>query len=110
MQEAVRVRLEKQPKLCKNCIAANRQTDKKDKTEKEKRDKTDKDKITNCNHPKVAILFSGGLDSAVLAAMSNNFVPLSEPIDLLNVAFEKPRPPPDAKFLRRWDMAPAATT
>ncbi|XP_069471734.1 asparagine synthetase domain-containing protein 1-like isoform X1 [Ambystoma mexicanum] len=35
----------------------------------------------------VAILFSGGIDSMVLAALSDRHVPLEEPIDLLNVAF-----------------------
>ena len=40
---------------------------------------------------KLAILFSGGLDCTVLARISHNLLPLSEPIDLLNVAFENPR-------------------
>ncbi|PWN48330.1 hypothetical protein IE53DRAFT_389479 [Violaceomyces palustris] len=40
---------------------------------------------------KVAILFSGGLDCATLARLSDRFVPKDEPIDLLNVAFENPR-------------------
>ncbi|XP_005097947.1 asparagine synthetase domain-containing protein 1 [Aplysia californica] len=39
---------------------------------------------------KVAILFSGGLDSSVLAALADRCVPPEEPIDLLNVAFELP--------------------
>mmetsp|Transcript_19305 Transcript_19305/g.74133 ORF Transcript_19305/g.74133 Transcript_19305/m.74133 type:complete len:605 (-) Transcript_19305:15-1829(-) len=36
---------------------------------------------------KVAVLFSGGLDSLVLAALVDEIVPLDEPVDLLNVAF-----------------------
>ena len=35
----------------------------------------------------VAVLFSGGVDSVVLAALCHNHVPLDQPIDLINVAF-----------------------
>uniref|UniRef100_A0A8C6RVS4 Asparagine synthetase domain-containing protein 1 n=1 Tax=Nannospalax galili TaxID=1026970 RepID=A0A8C6RVS4_NANGA len=35
----------------------------------------------------VAILFSGGIDSMVIAALADRHIPLAEPIDLLNVAF-----------------------
>ncbi|XP_059024592.1 asparagine synthetase domain-containing protein 1 isoform X1 [Mustela lutreola] len=35
----------------------------------------------------VAVLFSGGVDSMVLAALADLHIPLDEPIDLLNVAF-----------------------
>ncbi|NWW46968.1 ASND1 protein, partial [Pedionomus torquatus] len=35
----------------------------------------------------VAVLFSGGIDSMVIAALADKHVPLKEPIDLLNVAF-----------------------
>jgi len=40
---------------------------------------------------KLAVLFSGGLDCTVLARMTHDIVPLTEAIDLLNVAFENPR-------------------
>ncbi|ESP05301.1 hypothetical protein LOTGIDRAFT_181114 [Lottia gigantea] len=36
----------------------------------------------------IAILFSGGIDSAVITALADRCIPESEPIDLLNVAFE----------------------
>lgn len=39
----------------------------------------------------VAILFSGGLDSTLLAYYAHLVLPPQEPIDLLNVAFENPR-------------------
>ncbi|RMD42813.1 hypothetical protein DV735_g2388, partial [Chaetothyriales sp. CBS 134920] len=39
----------------------------------------------------VAVLFSGGLDCALLSRVSHDILPLTEPIDLLNVAFENPR-------------------
>ncbi|KAI1831454.1 hypothetical protein DTO006G1_1751 [Penicillium roqueforti] len=40
---------------------------------------------------KTAVLFSGGLDCTLLARLSHDILPLEEPIDLLNVAFENPR-------------------
>ncbi|KAF1944590.1 hypothetical protein EJ02DRAFT_83504 [Clathrospora elynae] len=40
---------------------------------------------------RLAILFSGGLDCTILARMCHDLLPLSESIDLLNVAFENPR-------------------
>ncbi len=39
----------------------------------------------------VAVLFSGGLDCTLLARLAHELLPLDEPIDLLNVAFENPR-------------------
>ncbi|KAJ6604396.1 asparagine synthase-domain-containing protein [Mycena vulgaris] len=41
--------------------------------------------------PRVAVLFSGGIDCTVLAFLAHKHIPLDEPIDLLNVAFENPR-------------------
>ncbi|PPQ85730.1 hypothetical protein CVT25_003108 [Psilocybe cyanescens] len=40
---------------------------------------------------RVAVLFSGGIDSTILTFFANKHIPLDEPIDLLNVAFENPR-------------------
>ncbi|KAF8746256.1 hypothetical protein AX14_000054 [Amanita brunnescens Koide BX004] len=40
---------------------------------------------------KLAVLFSGGIDSAIIAYLAHKHVPQHEPIDLLNVAFENPR-------------------
>ncbi|KAI5862647.1 asparagine synthase-domain-containing protein [Durotheca rogersii] len=40
---------------------------------------------------RVAVLFSGGLDCTVLARLAHEFVPCSQEIDLINVAFENPR-------------------
>ncbi|KAF1832987.1 hypothetical protein BDW02DRAFT_501665 [Decorospora gaudefroyi] len=39
----------------------------------------------------VAVLFSGGLDCTILARMCHDILPPTEPMDLLNVAFENPR-------------------
>jgi asparagine synthetase B (glutamine-hydrolysing) len=46
---------------------------------------------TNEQEARVAVLFSGGLDCTILARLCHDLLPLSEPIDLLNVAFENPR-------------------
>lgn len=46
---------------------------------------------SSAQEAKVAILFSGGLDCTILARMCHDLIPLSEGIDLLNVAFENPR-------------------
>ncbi|WEW55755.1 hypothetical protein PRK78_001188 [Emydomyces testavorans] len=40
---------------------------------------------------KLAVLFSGGLDCTILARLAHELLPIYEPIDLLNVAFENPR-------------------
>ncbi|KAI5369591.1 Putative asparagine synthase, rossmann-like alpha/beta/alpha sandwich, nucleophile aminohydrolase [Septoria linicola] len=41
--------------------------------------------------PRLAILFSGGLDCTVLARLCHDILPLGATIDLLNVAFQNPR-------------------
>ncbi|KAH9944543.1 asparagine synthase-domain-containing protein [Epithele typhae] len=40
---------------------------------------------------RVAVLFSGGIDSTMVAFLADRHVDPDEPIDLLNVAFENPR-------------------
>ncbi|XP_068143909.1 asparagine synthetase domain-containing protein CG17486 [Drosophila tropicalis] len=45
-------------------------------------------KSMKCNHAKVSVLFSGGIDCSILALLSDRFVPSDEPIELINVAFE----------------------
>ncbi|KAJ1728653.1 hypothetical protein LPJ61_003922, partial [Coemansia biformis] len=40
---------------------------------------------------RVGVLFSGGVDCMVIAALLTRVVPRSEPIELFNVAFENPR-------------------
>ncbi|KAL2292749.1 hypothetical protein FJTKL_07823 [Diaporthe vaccinii] len=57
---------------------------------------TDKQQET----PRVAVLFSGGLDCTVMARMCHDLVPLDQGIDLINVAFENPRVAANALKLR----------
>ncbi|ORX34782.1 asparagine synthase-domain-containing protein [Kockovaella imperatae] len=65
-------------------------------------------RIENIPNPRsgdarVAVLFSGGVDCSLLAALIHRFIPADEPIDLLNVAFAQL---PDAKSvdLPRFDV------
>ncbi|KAF6768155.1 hypothetical protein AHF37_04789 [Paragonimus kellicotti] len=44
---------------------------------------------STCEHARFAVLFSGGIDSTVLAALCDRFVPTNQPIDLINVAFSQ---------------------
>lgn len=53
-----------------------------------------------CNHAKIAILFSGGIDCSILAALSNKYVDNYDSIDLINVAFERLSPSPETI----WDV------
>jgi len=39
------------------------------------------------NEASVGVLFSGGLDSVILAALCHNHIPINQPIDLINVSF-----------------------
>lgn len=57
----------------------------------------------------VAILFSGGIDSMILAALADRHIPAHEPIDLLNVAFKLQEPKKQkesAKKLRKHKNKP----
>ncbi|KAJ7706449.1 asparagine synthase-domain-containing protein [Mycena rosella] len=47
--------------------------------------------LLSAGTPRVAVLFSGGIDCTTLAFLAHKHIPLDEPIDLLNVAFENPR-------------------
>ncbi|OLL24669.1 Asparagine synthetase domain-containing protein [Neolecta irregularis DAH-3] len=46
---------------------------------------------SHMHKPRVAVLYSGGLDCGVIARLLHDVLPVDEPIDLLNVAFENPR-------------------
>lgn len=48
----------------------------------------------------VAILFSGGIDSMILAALADRHIPPLQPIDLLNVAFKLQEPKTEKDFVK----------
>lgn len=64
----------------------------------------------------LGILFSGGIDSVVLAALAHRFVPENESIDLINVAFEQKykvpqnvkkkhiKPPTEEEMKKQFDV------
>ncbi|CAL5874694.1 uncharacterized protein PFLUO_LOCUS8995 [Penicillium psychrofluorescens] len=58
---------------------------------------------------KIAVLFSGGLDCTLLARLSHDLLPLDEPIDLLNVAFENPRVAAAENFNRQKSSTPSSS-
>ncbi|XP_039959813.1 asparagine synthetase domain-containing protein CG17486 [Bactrocera tryoni] len=70
LEESVKNRVRHTPPRCVNCL--NQQG--------------------TCNHAKIAILFSGGIDCSILAALSNKYVDDHDSIDLINVAFERLSP------------------
>lgn len=72
LHRSVKIRVKKKPNYCKDCIKIV----------------LNGESIT-CTHSKIGILFSGGLDSAILAAIADKYVPENESIDLINVAFER---------------------
>ena len=82
LQRAVQRRITNLPSLCRECKRASAALLR---------------PSHGCEHPKLAILFSGGIDSTVIAALTDRILPLSEPVDLLNVAFfsEVSSPPAD---------------
>lgn len=71
LNESIRRRVQIIPDFCKNCTKLSLGSD------------------SACQHAKVGLLFSGGLDSAILAAIAHNHIETNETIDLINVAFEK---------------------
>ena len=48
-----------------------------------------------CAPARVGVLFSGGVDCMIIAALCDAHVPPWEPVDLLNVSFDEAGPSPD---------------
>lgn len=64
----------------------------------------------NNQDAKIAVLFSGGLDCTLLARLSHELLPSTQPIDLLNVAFENPRVAAAATSTANKEKKPLAST
>ena len=77
LKKAVELRVTKQNFRCRECTAKQ--------LNNKQAQKSDHQPV--CTHACLAVLFSGGLDSTVLALLANEFVPDSLPIDLINLAF-----------------------
>lgn len=73
LHQSVKIRIKKKPNYCKDCVKIALSGE-----------------SVACAHSKIGILFSGGLDSAILTAIADKYVPEDESIDLINVAFERP--------------------
>ncbi|GBN91211.1 Asparagine synthetase domain-containing protein 1, partial [Araneus ventricosus] len=71
LSNAVRKRVQNHQHICKKCFTP---------VEGTQQDWT-------CGHASVGVLFSGGLDSIVIACLADRHLKDREPIDLLNVAF-----------------------
>ncbi|XP_034473550.1 asparagine synthetase domain-containing protein CG17486 [Drosophila innubila] len=66
LQHSVAQRVLNTAPVCRNCVACGK-----------------------CGHAKICVLFSGGIDCTILALLADKFVPQTEPIELINVAFER---------------------
>lgn len=75
LTRSVKERVEATPPLCKNCIKS--------------KFSDGLTEYTSCNHPKIGILFSGGIDCSILAILADKFIDKTIAIDLINVSFEK---------------------
>lgn len=67
LETAVEKRIITQPQFCKSCISLQ----------------------TSCSHALTGVLFSGGVDCAILALLADKYTDQHRPIDLINVAFDE---------------------
>lgn len=77
LRKSIKRRVFTLPQYCKNCM----------KTVVECR--TEAEVSVICHHAKVGVLFSGGLDSTVIAYLAAAALPPESTLDLINVAFSK---------------------
>lgn len=66
LTSSVKDRISRVQDRCKNCTTA-----------------------ASCDHSKIGILFSGGVDCTLLAVLTHKLLPEAHSIDLMNVSFEK---------------------
>lgn len=83
LEVAVKERLRAQPPYCKQCMLNQLCNMRKLSKEEEA------PALVCCRHSKVAVLFSGGLDSVVLAFLVAQSLNTGESVDLINVAFQQ---------------------
>jgi asparagine synthetase B (glutamine-hydrolysing) len=76
LTRSVQRRISILPPFCKNCIPSSTEND-------------DSTSTVICDHSKVGILFSGGLDSTVIAYLAAEAMPTGSSLDLINVAFSR---------------------
>ncbi|XP_074641083.1 asparagine synthetase domain-containing protein 1-like [Tubulanus polymorphus] len=81
LSRAIEIRVSEQPLLCSNCL-------KEILSESNHCDSLNFTDSKRCDHARLAVLFSGGIDSMMIAALADRHVPPDQPIDLLNVAFQ----------------------
>lgn len=79
LKQSILRRIKPLPNQCKNCYLLSQTSN----------NSNNKFSEFKCDHAKIAILFSGGLDSAVIAALVDQCLPENEPVDLMNIAFEQ---------------------
>lgn len=73
LDHSVRERCEATPDKCRECLPSPAAGE------------------MQCQHCRIGVLFSGGLDCTILAVLAERCVPAGCPIDLLNVSFERVR-------------------
>ncbi|KAL9951054.1 hypothetical protein ACROYT_G043647 [Oculina patagonica] len=78
--DAVRKRVWNLPRTCSNSVLSTSEANSSASSERQHKD------------ARVGILFSGGIDSMMIAALADRYVPTEEAIDLINVAFEQKIP------------------
>lgn len=68
LENSLQDRISATPSVCRECLALA----------------SDK-----CDHARIGILFSGGIDCTILAVLTEKLLASSQPIDLINVSFQK---------------------
>lgn len=68
LENSILDRISATPAVCSQCLQLNE---------------------THCHHARIGILFSGGIDCTILAVLTDKLLDSEQPIDLINVSFEK---------------------
>lgn len=68
LENSLKDRISATPSFCRECLASG---------------------SSRCDHARIGILFSGGIDCTILAVLTDKLLDPSQPIDLINVSFQK---------------------